>query len=1035
MKLLYNIFLIVLYTNIGAQVTYDWSKHIDQTSANASREVAVMGVERDVNDNVFIIGRLRGIADFDLASASGTLSSIIVSEGDPFIVKYDSLGNFLWGDVITNGTSTDGRAVSIALDNVGNAYVVGDVNNPGLSGKGFLAKYSPTGTRLFKIETGGYPGVESEVVTLDNAGGVYIGYKFGGTVDFDPGAGVVNRTAGGSSDNYLAKYNSTSGAFQWVKIFGTNITFRDIEYDNLTNTIYTFGAFSGTQDFNPDGGVNNLTVSSSSAFVAQYNPSTGAYVNAYAINNSSGTQGVWDMKIQGDDLYAVFLYNGTVDFQPGAGTNTLTAGSNSIAIAKYKKSTMQLSWVYPSPIQMGFGSPSIRIAMNGGDELMVYGEYTGIQDFDPGAGVSNLTAGAVGGSSFAAYSIDSSGSFVWAANIGENSGNFRLFYHDLIADGKGGFYVGGDFDDDVSLDPANNVITYNEGAAPNDGFLAHYVTCLSGVNTTATTAICETGTKALTSNVVGGSWNVVSGGGSILGTTYTPANVTVNTNVTVRFTDGCGNISDRVFTVNVNNVASNTTSTASICETGTKTLVGSPIGGNWSIVSGGGSISVTTYTPANVTANTSVTVRYTIPVNGACSVTTSDIIFTVNVSEIANNTMSTSYLCTGSSRALTGTPLGGIWSELGAGTLVPGSYIPPSLLPGGSVGVSTIYTIGANGACVSSADTVDFIVVRDSTVIATSSVADMCNGDTRGLVGVPTGGVWNVVSGPGSILGTTLTATGSGTVSIEYTVTSSCGNGSDTIDIVINPTPNISAGLDENICLGDSVMLTATGGGAYQWVPGPAVALQQIFPIITTGYRVDITSDSGCVASDSVTVFVQTSATAIAQNNQAIVVTGVQESIDIYTNDVGGVNTLRLLLMPNNGTASISGGNVVYISTVGYLGNDTIEYEICDGNCLSICDTAFLYIAVESDLKIPVGVSVNGDGKNDVFNILGLNRYPNNSLKIFNRWGSLIFQGEPYLNNWEGQSTKGEVVEGTYFYVLKLEDDLPTRNGYIELKK
>ncbi|WP_180910981.1 hypothetical protein, partial [Flavobacterium salmonis] len=41
-------------------------------------------------------------------------------------------------------------------------------------------------------------------------------------------------------------------------------------------------------------------------------------------------------------------------------------------------------------------------------------------------------------------------------------------------------------------------------------------------NTTTTTAICEKTTKALSATPAGGSWSVVSGGGSISGTTYTP---------------------------------------------------------------------------------------------------------------------------------------------------------------------------------------------------------------------------------------------------------------------------------------------------------------------------------------------------------------------------------------------------------------------------------------------------------------------------------------------------------------------------------
>ncbi|WP_205630313.1 hypothetical protein, partial [Polaribacter vadi] len=63
-------------------------------------------------------------------------------------------------------------------------------------------------------------------------------------------------------------------------------------------------------------------------------------------------------------------------------------------------------------------------------------------------------------------------------------------------------------------------------------------------------------------------------------------------------------------------VAENTTSTADMTEGETKTLTGAPTGGTWSIVSGGGNISGTTYTPADINTDTDVTIRYTIAADG-----------------------------------------------------------------------------------------------------------------------------------------------------------------------------------------------------------------------------------------------------------------------------------------------------------------------------------------------------------------------------------------------------------------------------------
>ena len=154
-------------------------------------------------------------------------------------------------------------------------------------------------------------------------------------------------------------------------------------------------------------------------------------------------------------------------------------------------------------------------------------------------------------------------------------------------------------------------------------------------NTTSTNSITEGQTKSLEGSPSGGTWSIVTGSGSITGTTYTPADINTATTVVIRYTiaaDGdCAATNDDVtFTVTpVCAVASNTTSTASITELQTKSLEGSPSGGTWSIVSGGGSITGATYTPADITADTSIEIKYTIASDGSCAATTSDRTFTV----------------------------------------------------------------------------------------------------------------------------------------------------------------------------------------------------------------------------------------------------------------------------------------------------------------------------------------------------------------------------------------------------------------------
>jgi gliding motility-associated-like protein len=116
----------------------------------------------------------------------------------------------------------------------------------------------------------------------------------------------------------------------------------------------------------------------------------------------------------------------------------------------------------------------------------------------------------------------------------------------------------------------------------------------------------------------------------------------------------------------------------------------------------------------------------------------------------------------------------------------------------------------------------------------------------------------------------------------------------------------------------------------------------------------------------------------------------------------------------------------------------TIIYKVCNG---SVCATATVNVDVIAIdvVEVPKVVTPNGDGFNDVLEVKGISKYPNNSLIIFNRWGSEVFRAAPYNNDWDGRSTgkltigKGtdaKVPVGTYFYIMKLEGGKEI-SGYI----
>jgi len=70
-------------------------------------------------------------------------------------------------------------------------------------------------------------------------------------------------------------------------------------------------------------------------------------------------------------------------------------------------------------------------------------------------------------------------------------------------------------------------------------------------------------------------------------------------------------------------------------------------------------------------------------------------------------------------------------------------------------------------------------------------------------------------------------------------------------------------------------------------------------------------------------------------------------------------------------------------------------------------------------------ITPNGDGKNDYFIISGLENYPGSSLYIMDRNGKSVYESLNYQNNWSGSN----LPEGTYFYLLRLNDDQKTEKG------
>ena len=152
------------------------------------------------------------------------------------------------------------------------------------------------------------------------------------------------------------------------------------------------------------------------------------------------------------------------------------------------------------------------------------------------------------------------------------------------------------------------------------------------------------------------------------------------------------------------------------------------------------------------------------------------------------------------------------------------------------------------------------------------------------------------------------------------------------------------------------------------------------------------------------------------------------------------LSTEELLIIPCGAdsiplTAEVGGGVAPLTITWsnGYLGNTSYASNALDGTyTVTVTDdcqhTASLDVVVDPQCAIivPNVFSPNGDGENDVFYIEGI-LASRSSVRIFNRWGQVVYEASNYKNNWAASG----LPDGTYFYEVKVDRDPEAYTGHV----
>lgn len=255
-----------------------------------------------------------------------------------------------------------------------------------------------------------------------------------------------------------------------------------------------------------------------------------------------------------------------------------------------------------------------------------------------------------------------------------------------------------------------------------------------------------------------------------------------------------------------------------------------------------------------------------------------------------------------------------------------------------------------------------------------------------------------------------------------------CTQKSDTVKISSNaPIINISTPPNITICKNNTITTTASGAATYTWY---------------------------------------SSSTGFVSNGQTILIPGISANtftvVGMLTNGCKGTAVINVNLHPLNTDVINASKNpacagdavtLSFPSAISYTwsNNETTQniivtpslsalYQVTLTDVYGCISSKTIRIDIDPDCipKIYHGISLNGDGYNDVFTIDNIENFKGNHVSIFNRWGREIFVTNNYNNKdnfWPKKEDQSNIMPSTYFYMINFGDGSPIQKGWIEVIK
>ncbi len=444
--ILFHFYLISI--NVNAQV-FEWAASISGLSTQEIEKVTT-----DQQGNVHVIGTMAGLTDLDPGPDTYYIDGGIYQS--IFVSKLDPNGTFLWAKHFKHyGGSNDDYPTDIAVDDSGNVYLTGMFSDsvdfdPGVNSSflvaefwldAFVCKLNTAGNFVWAKQLKSTSSVFSNAITVGTNGRIYVVGDHSGKTDFDPGPDTNYRMNGGF---FLCTLNAMGDL---VSLNSPNST--DSEITCLTTdaagSVYVAGQYHGKIDFDPtqDSLFLTSTAIPGEVFIAKMN----------AFGKPDWVVSLPDVRIVNaievdhkGNIITTGTFGGTADFNPGPGTNNLTALVGSDVYILKLANTGNYKWA--KRIAGTGAEEALDIAIDSADNIYTIGIFNGQTDFDPSPNAALLTSAG----SYDAFtcSFDEQGEFNWVTHISNSS---AIYARGINVDIFGNIYSVGSFVMSADFDP------------------------------------------------------------------------------------------------------------------------------------------------------------------------------------------------------------------------------------------------------------------------------------------------------------------------------------------------------------------------------------------------------------------------------------------------------------------------------------------------------------------------------------------------------------------------------------------------------